>query len=140
MSISDLDLVELKSRAANAIRTNSSVANVDSYIDTLKAEIGKVQPVQKSTASTPTGYLYQLILQAESMGAPAPAEKVEEAPAIELAPEDDSWEDVTDQAQGEPLSGPAPESEMYEDKAKELPPAPKESSEKSSKRKKDKRP
>jgi len=142
MSIYDLELAELKSRAANSIRTNSSMANVEGHIETLKAEIVKSQPIQKSVASTPTGYLYQLILQLESIDPTAPAaEQAEEAPALEVAelkPVDESWEEITDPTlMDELLAGP-PLAEEDKVPTEEAPPKSKSPPEKP-KRKKDKK-
>lgn len=108
MSIPDLELAELKTRTANAIRTKSSLANVNGHIETLEATIGKSRLSKAQAASTPTAYLYQLILLAESLGSepvqveepvqvrepepePVPTIKVVETPVV--APSDEAVEE-----------------------------------------------
>lgn len=92
MSISDLELVELKSRTANAIRTNSSLANVEGHIGTLKAVLGESRTSRVKVQGNPTAYLYQLILQVESMGTepepePAPIQIKQSEPVQVKQPE-----------------------------------------------------
>jgi hypothetical protein len=95
MPISDLELADLKSRTANALRTNSSVANVEGHIETLKGMIGKAGLSKVKAAKTPTEYLYQLILQAELRGTepvqlkqPEPPPVVVEPPPVQTLPEE----------------------------------------------------
>lgn len=68
MSISDLELAELKSRTANAIRTKSSIANVEGHIQSVKGRIGSDVREQEVNESG-TEYLYSLITLAEIMPA-----------------------------------------------------------------------
>jgi hypothetical protein len=68
MLISDLELAELKSRAANAIRTKSLLANVDGHIQTIKERLGsEVRAIGDSESKI--DYLYSLIVLAEVMPA-----------------------------------------------------------------------
>lgn len=85
MPISELELADLKARTANAIRTNSSMANVEGHIEALKAMIGKSGVSKVKTADTHAKYLYQLILQAETLGAEVPV-KAPEPPPVVKAP------------------------------------------------------
>ena len=103
MLISDLELAELKSRTANSIRTKSSLANVEGYIEALKARIGKSGVSKVKAADTPTKYLYQLILQAEIMGVEIPAPTPEPSPVIEVTevPADICTEDDVGESQAE---------------------------------------
>ncbi len=85
MLIPGLDLTELKSRVAVALRSNSSVANVDGYVEVIQEAVAKFQTVEPGSG---TKYLYQLICLAEaidestaeviSVTAPAPEPVVEE--------------------------------------------------------------
>jgi len=68
MSISDLELAELKSRTAKALRTNSTLANVGGHIQAIKERIGSDVRKQGSRESG-TEYLYSLITLAETMPA-----------------------------------------------------------------------
>lgn len=97
MPISDLELAELKTRTANAIRTKSSLANVNGHIETLETTIGKSRLPKAQTASTPTAYLYQLILLVESLGSepvqvkepePVQVKKPEPIEVVETPPEE----------------------------------------------------
>jgi hypothetical protein len=68
MSISNLELTELKSRVANAIRTRSLIANVDGHIQTIKERIGsEVRTI--ASGESKIDYLYSLIILAEVMPA-----------------------------------------------------------------------
>jgi len=68
MSISDLELAELKSRTANAIRTKSSMANVEGHIQAIRERLGSDVREQGGNESG-TEYLYSLITLAEIMPA-----------------------------------------------------------------------
>jgi hypothetical protein len=75
MPISDLELAELKSRTANAIRTQSSLANAEGHIQDVKDRIGGGAREQRDDES-PIGYLYSLILLAEIMPAASDSDAV----------------------------------------------------------------
>jgi hypothetical protein len=68
MSISELELNELKSRTANALRTKSLVAKVDDYIQVVKDRIGS-DVREQDKGESKTEYLYSLIILAEIMPA-----------------------------------------------------------------------
>lgn len=107
MPISELELADLKSRTANAIRTNSAIANVQGHIDTLKAMIGK--PELAKAGESPTRYLYRLILQAETTEAEIPetTPTPEPTPLPEPLPEPEPIP--------EPIPEPLPEPELTEE-------------------------
>jgi|WetSurMetagenome_2_1015567.scaffolds.fasta_scaffold411109_2 hypothetical protein len=67
MLISELELAELKSRTANALRTKSSLADVKGHIEKLRSVLGKSRLPKDSSAGSSIAYLYQLILLAESV-------------------------------------------------------------------------
>lgn len=120
MLIPGLDLTELKSRVAVALRSNSSVANVDDYVEIIQDSVAKYQTVEPGSGLK---YLYQLICLAEVIDPstaivvpkPAPVSEepkapvappvVEEPKDLEQAPElevtaeetvsDDEWTETT---------------------------------------------
>jgi hypothetical protein len=63
MSISDLELSALKSRVLAAVRTNSSIANVESHIQQLKGELPNCPTWLKGTPATE--YLHSLVIAVE---------------------------------------------------------------------------
>jgi hypothetical protein len=92
MPISDLELADLKTRTATAIRTNSLVANVEEHIEKLVNVLGKSGLPKDKVKRTPKEYLYQLAIQIESLGVeslqvkqpePTPKPKVFEAPPVQ---------------------------------------------------------
>lgn len=68
MLISNLELAELKSRVASAIRTGSLLANTDGHIQTIRERLGsEVRPL--GAGESKIEYLYSLIALAEIMPA-----------------------------------------------------------------------
>jgi len=108
MPISELELANLKSRVANAIRTNTAIALADGHIETLKAVLGKEGLAKVKSAGSATRYLYQLILQAETQGVrisesvPTPEATPEPIPESEPTPVIEVTEKVVIEEEPEP--------------------------------------